>query len=109
MDAVGAAELRKRLEEQAHWRQAEAVRDGRQSAADPDSLELEEVGEGVRFYGRAEERTLVEGRRALVTQRACKRLVDGWWEARYEVARVRFLDEDVPRGLTDPPSAEQVR
>ena len=75
MDAVGAAELRKRFEEQEHWRQAEAVRDGRQPATDPDSLELEELGEGTRHYGRSHERTLVEGRRALLTQRLWKQLL----------------------------------
>ena len=40
MDAAGAGELRKRLEQQEHWRQADAVRDGRQLPSDPDVQEL---------------------------------------------------------------------
>jgi len=76
MDAAGAAELRKRLEQQHHWRLAEAVRDGRQPATDPDFLELEEIGDGVRLY-RAENGA--EG------HRMTKRLVDGHWQTSYEV------------------------
>ena len=51
MDAAGAGELQRRIEEHQHWRQAEAVRDGRQPAADPDAQELEEIGDGLRLYG----------------------------------------------------------
>ena len=80
MDAAGAQELRKRLEEQAHWRQAEAVRSGRQPATDPDAHELEEIGDGVRYYGCDRQRLTVDGRPALVTFRIVKQLVDGWWE-----------------------------
>ena len=79
MDAAGAKELRKRLEEQEHWRQADAVRDGRQPAADPDAYELEELGEGIRYYGRDQQRMTVDGRPALVTFRIVKELVDGEW------------------------------
>src|SRR5881392_1608485 len=72
MDAAGAGELQKRIEEHQHWRQAEAVRDGRQPAADPDAQELEEIRDGIRFYGREQ--------RAMVSFRVVKRLVDGHWE-----------------------------
>jgi hypothetical protein len=80
MDAAGAAELQKRIEEHQHWRQAAAVRDGRQPPADPDAEELEEIGDGVRLYGREEQLLTVDGRPALVTFRVAKQLVDGHWE-----------------------------
>ena len=80
MDAAGAKELRKRLEEQEHWRRADAVRDGRQPAADPDAYELEELGEGIRYYGRDHQRLTVDGRSGLVTFRIVKKLVDGEWQ-----------------------------
>ena len=50
MDATGAEELRKRLAAQEHWREAEAVRDGRQPPSDPDAKDLEEIRDGVRYY-----------------------------------------------------------
>ena len=50
MDAAGAAALRRRLEEQQHWREAQAVRDGRQPCVDPDRAELIELGDGYRLY-----------------------------------------------------------
>jgi hypothetical protein len=80
LDAAGAAELRKRLEEQAHWRRAEAVRKGEQPATDPDALELEEIDERTRYYARDRQRLTVDGRAAIVTFRTVKQLVDGWWE-----------------------------
>jgi hypothetical protein len=80
MDAAGAGELHRRIEEHQHWRQAAAVRDGRQPAADPDAQELEEIGDGLRLYGREEQRLTVDGRPALVTLRVAKRLVNGHWE-----------------------------
>ena len=80
MDAAGAEELRKRLEEQAHWAQAEAVKDGRQPASDPDAQELEEIGDGIRYYERGEQRTTVDGRAAVVVVRMVKQLVDGEWQ-----------------------------
>ena len=92
MDAAGAEELRKRIEEQRHWEQAEAVRDGRQSATDPDSFELEELVDGVRYYGRDEQVTVVDGRRSLVTYRLTKALVDGWWQTSNVRESVRYLD-----------------
>ncbi len=72
MDAAGARELRWRIEQQQHWRQAEAVVDGRQPSVDPDMNELVSLGDGLRMYS---ERFTSEGR-----FRLCKRLVGGLWE-----------------------------
>jgi len=80
MDAAGAGELQKRIEEHQHWRQAEAVRDGRQPAADPDAQELEEIRDGIRLYGWEQQRAPVGGGAAMVSLRLVKRLVDGHWE-----------------------------
>src|SRR5436309_2735029 len=79
MDAAGAGELQRRIEEHQHWRQAEAVRDGHQPAADPDAQELEEIRDGIRLYG-WEEQSTVDGTAARVSLRIVKRLVDGHWE-----------------------------
>jgi len=79
MDAAGAGELQRRITEHQHWRQAEAVRDGRQPAADPDAQELEEIRDGIRLYG-WEEQSTVDGTAARVSLRVVKRLVDGHWE-----------------------------
>ena len=46
--------------------------DGRQPAIDPDSDDLDCVGDGIRIYS---ERFTADGR-----LRICKRLVDGVWE-----------------------------
>ena len=72
--------LRKRIEEQEHWAQAPAVRDGHQARFDPDRDELRELGSGVRLYGYEQRHEVAEGRRALVTWRVCKRLHRGYWE-----------------------------
>lgn len=72
MDAAGAEELRWRIEQQQHWRQADAVLDGRQPSVDPDMNELVSLGDGIRVYS---ERFTTEGR-----LRLCKRLVGGLWE-----------------------------
>ncbi len=72
MDALGARSLSKRLEQQRHWRQAEAVLDGRQPPVDPDSHELEGMDDGIRLYSLRN----IGGQ----TQRVCKRLVDGMWQ-----------------------------
>ena len=72
MDAAGAASLRRRLEEQEHWRQADAVRDGRQPRVDPDKDELVSLGDGIRVY------SLLRTRGP--ARRWCKRLVEGLWE-----------------------------
>ena len=80
MDAAGAGELQKRIEEHQHWRQAEAVRDGRQPAADPDAQELEEIRDGIRLYGWEEQRATGDGGGSVVSFRVVKRLADGYWE-----------------------------
>jgi hypothetical protein len=77
VDPAGAQSLRKRLEQQAHWQQAEAVRDGRQLPTDPDGDYLEELGDGIRIYS--------SGNRGSDFRRVCKRLVDGRW--RHDVLR----------------------
>jgi len=95
MDANGARELTKRLEAQAHWRQATAVQTGEQPASDPDAQDLEELGEGVRRYGIETQRTTVEGRPALITHRLCKRLRDGRWEVTLDVESIDYLEDNV--------------
>ena len=72
---AGAGELERRIAEHAHWRLAEAVRDGRQSATDPDASRLTELGEGVRLYGPEAPGIQVNGHGGFK-----KRLVDGWWQ-----------------------------
>lgn len=73
MDAAGAQKLQWRIEQQQHWRRAEAVADGRQPAVDPDHDALETFGGDLRVYA---------GRVRGVTEvRVCKRLVDGMWES----------------------------
>ncbi len=95
MDANGARELTKRLEAQAHWRQATAVQTGEQPTSDPDAQDLGELGEGVRRYGIETQRTTVEGRPALVTHRLCKRLRDGRWEVTLDVESIDYLEDNV--------------
>jgi hypothetical protein len=94
MDANGARELQKRLEAHEQWRQAEAVLDGRLPPTDPDVLELEELGDGVRHYGREVVRTTVEGRPAQVSTRMTKTLVDGCWETSHVHEDIAYLDGD---------------
>jgi hypothetical protein len=84
MDANGARELSKRLEAQEHWRQAIAVQNGEQPAADPDAQDLEELGDGIRLYGRETQTGRVNGTDSRVALRLCKRLVDGRWETSFE-------------------------
>jgi hypothetical protein len=72
VDAAGAASLRWRIEQQQHWRQAEAVLNGRQPTVDPDMDDLVSLGDGIRVYS---ERFTSDGR-----MRLCKRLVNGIWE-----------------------------
>src|SRR4051794_37848001 len=95
MDANGARELTKRLEAQAHWRQATAVQTGEQPASDPDAQDLDEVGKGIRRYGLETQRTIFEGRPALVTHRLCKRLRDGRWEVTLDIESVDYLEDTV--------------
>lgn len=92
MDANGARQLQKRLEAHEHWCQAEAVADGRQPASDPDVRELEEIGDGVRHYGRDVVRTKVDGRPAQVATRMTKTIVDGAWETSHVHDSVQYLD-----------------
>ena len=84
MDANGARELSRRLEAHEHWRQAPAVLRGEQSATDPDAPDLEELGDGIRLYRREVHAAGANGAAASVTQRLCKRLVDGRWETSIE-------------------------
>ncbi|HUK44722.1 MAG TPA: hypothetical protein VLV28_05470 [Gaiellaceae bacterium] len=72
MDAAGAERLRWRIEQQEHWRQADAVLDGRQPSVDPDLYELESLEDGLRLYTPRMTRAGI--------MRLCKRLVDGVWE-----------------------------
>jgi N-acetyl-anhydromuramyl-L-alanine amidase AmpD len=95
MDANGARELTKRLEAQAHWRQATAVQTGEQPTSDPDAQDLDELGEGVRRYGIETQRMIVEGRPALVTHRLCKRLREGRWEVTLDVESIDYLEDNV--------------
>jgi hypothetical protein len=82
MDMIaGAGELEWRIACQTHWRQAEAVRDGRQSACDPDGESVQELGDGFRVYqARAIERQR-DGLSWVVYEQLRKQLVDGWWHA----------------------------
>jgi hypothetical protein len=70
MDAAGARHLRATIEERQleHWRQARAVREGRQDPVDPDGEHLVRCHDDVREYEPQ------PGRRYL------KRLVDGRWQ-----------------------------
>ena len=95
MDANGARELTKRLEAQAHWRQATAVQTGEQPTSDPDAQDLDELGEGVRRYGIETQRMTVEGRPAVVTHRLCKRLREGRWEVTLDVESIDYLEDNV--------------
>jgi hypothetical protein len=64
MDVQGAAALARRIAEQANWRLAAAVLDGRQPAVDPDRELLESFEDA--------ERTYSDGSQKL--------LLDGWWQ-----------------------------
>ena len=92
MDTNGARHLQKRLEAHEHWRQADALLDGRQPSTDPDVLDLEEIGDGVRMYARDLVRTSVEGRPAHVATRMTKTLVDGCWETSHVHEDIEYLD-----------------
>jgi hypothetical protein len=83
MDANGARELSKRLEAQRHWRQAAAVQQGDQPAADPDAPDLVEMADGIRRYRRESGGTPANGANS-AADRLCKRLVNGRWETSYE-------------------------
>jgi hypothetical protein len=93
MDAIGARELRERLAEQEHWRQAKAVREGHQAPTDPDYYELEEMGKRVRRYGVEQQRTTVNGRPAIVTLRLTKTLIGDRWETSLVIEATEYLEE----------------
>jgi len=80
MDAIGARELRLRIEERQQWQQAEAVRDGRQSREDPDAHRLSRIANGLRVYDSEEAWTIVDGVRVKRALTLAKKLVNGWWE-----------------------------
>ena len=65
MDVTGAQHLRAAIEQQQHWTRAEAVRDGRQPARDPNAAQLIELDGAVRRYrgtdGRLFEKHLRDG------------------------------------------------
>ena len=85
MDAKGARELERRIQEQDDWRRADAVQRGEQPSRDPDAGELEEIRNGVRRYGCETRHEVVDGQRVVVTHRFCKRLREGRWETVYEL------------------------
>jgi hypothetical protein len=88
VDAAGAEKLRRRIEQQEHWRQAQAVLDGRQPRIDPDLNDLDEFDDNIRIYStRSTSGGLI---------RLCKRLVDGTWQngtidAKYEPSSGRSV------------------
>jgi hypothetical protein len=84
MDSNGARELSRRLESQEHWRQAAAVQQGEQPAADPDGSDLVEMADGVRWYREESSGAPTNGAQTSATGRLCKRLVNGRWETSYE-------------------------
>jgi hypothetical protein len=84
MDVNGARELSKRLEAQQHWRQAAAVQQGDQPAADPDASDLVEMADGIRRYRPEPGGAPTNGAKTSAAGRLCKRLVDGRWETSYE-------------------------
>jgi hypothetical protein len=85
MDANGARELERRIQEQEDWRRADAVQRGEQPTRDPDAGGLEEIRDGVRRYGSETREEIVDGRPVTVTHRLCKRLREGRWETVYEL------------------------
>ena len=85
MDANGARELERRIQEQKDWRRADAVQQGEQPSRDPDAADLEEIRDGVRRYGSETREEVVDGRSVTVTHRLCKRLREGRWETVYEL------------------------
>jgi hypothetical protein len=82
MDMVaGAGELELRIACQALLRQAAAVRDGRQSACDPDVDRVQELGEGFRLYEPQAVERKRDGLSWVVYEQVRKHLADGWWHA----------------------------
>ncbi|MDX6544741.1 MAG: hypothetical protein QOG02_515 [Gaiellales bacterium] len=77
---AGAAELQWRIAAQNHWRQAVAVRDGRQSASDPDGALVRELGDGFRLYQPEPVERHGDGLTRIVYEQVRKYLADGRWE-----------------------------
>jgi hypothetical protein len=74
---TGARQLDWQIRCHQHWRQARAVRDGLQSARDPDADDLIELGDGIRLYLIHE-----RGRASVIRNGGVqlrKTVVDGWW------------------------------
>lgn len=102
MNAPRVKTLNERIAEQEHWRQADAVRRGLQPNIDPDAWNLVETGETLRTYDvREQQRQIVDGRPALVTQRMTKRLVNGWWETVYVQESVQHFGDPPTRTSPD--------
>ncbi len=91
MDISGAQVLSERLAQQEHWREARAVRIGRQPSFDPDGYALESFHDGVRLYRPEQRLEHRNGRSELVTQRIRKVLVDDAWEAELVVERIQHV------------------
>ncbi len=89
MDCAGAEILRQRLAQQENWRQALAVRLGRQPAIDPDGHALESFRGFVRHYRARHRLEPSDGGTELVTRRFSKRLIDGGWETEEIVERAQ--------------------
>jgi hypothetical protein len=82
MDMIaGAGVLEWRIACQAHWRLAVAVRDGRQSACDPDGDRVRELGDGFRLYQPQAVERHRDGLSWVVYEQVRKHLADGWWHA----------------------------
>jgi hypothetical protein len=89
MDITGAQVLSERLAQQEQWREARAVRLGRQPSFDPDGWALESFADGVRIYRCEQRLEQRDGRSTWVTQRVRKILVDGVWESEVVVENVQ--------------------
>jgi hypothetical protein len=76
MDTNGARHLAVRIAQQAHWELAQAVREGRQPASDPDREQLEALGDGCRIYANR----VTNGQNGATVERFLKTLVDDSWE-----------------------------
>lgn len=76
MDTNGARHLAVRIAQQQHWELAQAVREGRQPASDPDGEQLEALGDGCRLYATE----VANGASGPTVRRFLKTLVDGSWE-----------------------------
>lgn len=76
MDTNGARHLAVRIAQQEHWELAQAVREGRQPASDPDREQLEALGEGCRIYATH----ITDGQNGTTVERFLKTLVDDSWK-----------------------------